>query len=90
MDYTEIPGWCNFENLYEEQVARIPVGGIIVEVGTWRGRSTALMGKLLKASGKTIAFYAIDNFVGDASLDYTAPYYEQLDWPRCAPAAWMT
>ena len=77
MDYTEIPGWCNFENLYEEQVAH-PSRGHHREVGTWRGRSTALMGKLLKASGKTIAFYAIDNFVGDASLDYTAPYYEQF------------
>jgi predicted O-methyltransferase YrrM len=67
-DWREIPGWCDFEWLYQEQVQRAAPGSVFVEIGTWVGRSTCLMAQLIRDSGKNICFYAIDHANGSPEL----------------------
>ena len=71
--WKEIDGWMDFEDIYREQVQRIR-SGVIVEVGSWLGRSAALMGTLIKQSHRAINFYAIDTFQGTASDPHMSRY----------------
>jgi hypothetical protein len=42
MDYYEqIPGWFDYQNIYDEQVARARSGAVFVEIGAYLGRSTS-------------------------------------------------
>ena len=66
--YTDIEGWFDFQNIYDEAVRSFPSGSIFVEIGTYLGRSAAYMGQAIKDSGKDILFYTIDTFESDAVL----------------------
>lgn len=61
MNYKDIDGWFDFEDVYEEIVALYD-NATFVEVGSWLGRSAAFMGDLIKKSGKNIKFYAVDTW----------------------------
>lgn len=57
----EIPGWCDFTDVYAAAVARAPqTGARFVEVGTLFGQSAVCMASLIAASGKAIQFDTID------------------------------
>lgn len=60
--YKNIDGWCDFFNIYEEQVNKAKDGDLFVELGVFQGRSAAFMGECIRKSGKKIKFYAIDDF----------------------------
>lgn len=65
--HTTIQGWFFYENLYrwivQQAVTDVPLH--FVELGCWKGRSTAFMGVEILNSGKTnITFTAIDWFKG--------------------------
>lgn len=62
--YQEIQGWTTFEDLYRAIVRTYPNGAHFVEVGVWRGRSSAFMAVEILNSGKNITFDAIDTFDG--------------------------
>lgn len=62
--YDQLPGWCDFAELYADQVARAKDGAHFVEVGTYLGKSAAFMAVEIANSGKRIAFDACDTFVG--------------------------
>lgn len=71
----QIPGWCEIENfgrLYREAVERARGPSVFVEVGTWLGRSAAIMAQAIRKSGKPIKFYCVDTFkgVGDWQEDF--------------------
>ena len=72
--WTDIPGWCDFEDLYRSQVQRVSTGHF-VEVGAWLGRSACLMGSLIRDSHKPICFDAIDHGLGDPGV---RPYMDEL------------
>lgn len=56
-----IPGWASFADLYREMVAAAPQEGAhFVEVGSWLGRSAALMAVEINNSGKSIRFDCVD------------------------------
>lgn len=57
-----IDGWFNFGHIYMEAVRRFD--GIFVEVGAWKGRSTAFMAVEIARSGKPIDFHVVDTFAG--------------------------
>lgn len=59
----DIPGWFDWPQLYEEIVTTYS-GGILVEVGTYLGRSLCYLGKLVKESGKPFQVVGIDWCVG--------------------------
>jgi len=58
--YQNIPGWCAFADLYRDAVAKARSPALFVEVGSWKGRSAALMGVEIVNSGKAIEFCCID------------------------------
>jgi predicted O-methyltransferase YrrM len=74
----ELPGWLSYEEgetLYD--LARACTGrGVIVEIGSWRGKSTTCLGLGSKA-GKGVRIYAVDRHT-----DGTFP-----DWERNVEAA---
>lgn len=74
--WSDISGWCNSANLYEEIVNLAEDNSIFVEIGAWLGMSTALMATLIKKSNKKIVFYTIDTFEGSAS------YPPQIDYVK--------
>lgn len=63
-DFNEIPGWCNFWNIYMSQVYAVNEKAHFVEVGAWLGRSTQYMANLIKESNKNIRFDVVDTWEG--------------------------
>jgi len=65
LSWKDIPGWTlGIEQLYPAVVRYFDDGAVFVEIGSWVGRSAALMGQLIKESKKQIRFYTIDHGVG--------------------------
>ena len=66
MDHINVESedWFNFYNLYRRLVADCPTDGRIVEVGSWKGKSTAFL--LVEAWNKSprIEIYAVDTWLG--------------------------
>ena len=68
MEWQEIEGW--FSGLDAEFVSTICEeihGGIVVELGCYAGKSTAVMAPICKKNGNE--YYAIDNFLGSDPKD---------------------
>lgn len=63
--WTAIEGWtAGIDNFYPDALNHFNDGAVFVEIGNWLGRSTVMMGQLIKRSGKNIKLYAIDNGLG--------------------------
>jgi predicted O-methyltransferase YrrM len=89
-DWKHIQGWLTDEQaaVLVEEVQGMPAGGVILELGSWRGRSTALLGMAAAASDRGIRVYAVDHFEGspderatfhhDATLDADGVYPDFL------------
>jgi predicted O-methyltransferase YrrM len=60
----EIPGWFDFQALYEEAVRSAPSPSHFVEVGAWLGRSTAFLARAIIRSGKDIRLDVVDTWEG--------------------------
>jgi len=56
--------WFTYPGLYQEMVKRFPSGSKFVEIGSWKGKSSAFMAVEIANSGKQIDFYCIDTFEG--------------------------
>lgn len=64
--YQNIQGWFTNEarDLYAEIVQGAEDGQILVEVGSWKGKSTAWMASNIKKSQKNLKFYCVDTWCG--------------------------
>lgn len=62
--YDKIQGWFNFSNLYRNVVKYAEPNAHFVEVGAWRGRSTAFMAVEIINSRKPITFDVVDTWKG--------------------------
>lgn len=62
--WQNIYGWFDFADLYEEAVAKAPSGGVLVEVGTWLGRSLCYLGQLARRADKGLSVVGVDNCTG--------------------------
>lgn len=63
--YTNIPGWPNeLPRIYAEMVRKFPSGSHFVEVGAWKGASTAAMAVEIANSEKLIKFDVVDTWAG--------------------------
>jgi len=67
--YDKIQGWFDFSGIYAEQVRKAKDKAVFVEVGAWRGKSTAFMGVEIYNSQKDIMFDVVDTFEGSGT-DY--------------------
>jgi predicted O-methyltransferase YrrM len=65
--FSQIQGWYTFHDLYRWMVDRHPSGSQFVEVGSWFGRSTVAMARLIQESEKQIKLYAVDTFKGSSN-----------------------
>lgn len=77
LNYHDIGGWFDYEELYKEVVRRAKDGARFVEVGCWLGKSFAFLCQEVTKSGKDIHLYAVDNWAGSPcdGLDRTAREY---------------
>ena len=65
IDYhRQVPGWFDFEQVYDLLVASAHSGEAIVEVGCFQGRSTCYLASLAKRACKDLVVFAVDTFKG--------------------------
>lgn len=62
--YLTIPGFCDYENIYEEQCRKLPEGARLIELGVWQGRSLCHLAEMASLLGKRFEIYGIDIFGG--------------------------
>jgi len=63
MNYSAIPGWFQWEALYDNIVAKAPKKSVFVEVGCWYGRGLVYLAKLIQNAnylGKDFTLYGVD------------------------------
>lgn len=76
--YKKLEGWAAFEDLYRVVADKAKGHETFVEVGSWLGRSAALMGVELIRQEKPVKFFCVDPwFDGGPDLRDTK-YYKQL------------
>ena len=56
--------WFSYPNLYKNVVNQIEDGDILVEVGSWKGRSTSFLAVEIVNSNKNVDFYCVDTWEG--------------------------
>lgn len=69
MSWSEIVGFCEFEDFYRLVVQSMRPGATLVEVGCAYGRSVALLDELVRASGKDARIVAVDTFADFMGCD---------------------
>lgn len=62
--YQNIEGWFSYEDIYKSIVERAEDGDRFVEIGSFKGRSSAFMAVEIANSGKQIKFDCIDTWEG--------------------------
>jgi len=65
-NYKEIEGWFNMEEQYLELLQATPEGGIFVELGAYKGKSTSFIVTEIINRGRNINFTTVDTFQGDS------------------------
>lgn len=58
--YQKIEGWMDFEEVYNRAIKQAVDGDILVETGTWFGKSACYLGVEALNSGKSLQIYTID------------------------------
>lgn len=62
--------WFTYPNLYRRFVEMLTDGSTIIEVGSWKGKSTAYLAVEIINSGKKIELHAVDTWTEMASEFY--------------------
>lgn len=75
--YTQIQNWFNYETIFDMAISRANDGAKFVEIGVWKGGSTAYMGVEIFNSGKRIDYDAIDTFEGSVEHGKVVGLYEE-------------
>lgn len=79
--YETLAGWAAFGDLYTVVVEKAKGGETFVEVGSWQGRSAALMGVEIINSGKPIKFFCVDPWTDGGPDLKDTKYYKDLRVP---------
>ena len=56
--------WFSYPNLYKSMVEKFSSGSKFVEIGSWKGKSSAYMAVEIANSNKDIDFYCVDTWEG--------------------------
>jgi predicted O-methyltransferase YrrM len=62
--YHSLEGWFNMEKQYLELLDATPEGGVFVELGCYKGKSTSFIGVEIHKRKRDINFIAVDSFQG--------------------------
>jgi hypothetical protein len=73
--------WFDYSELYKSQVNKAIDGSHFVEVGSWKGRSSAFMAVEIINSGKKIKFDCVDTWTGTEDLNEKASVPEYQNDP---------
>lgn len=65
MTHEDIPGWFNFEDLYDEAIDRVEDGAVLVEIGCWLGKSSAYLFQRAHEFRRRITLCYVDTWKGD-------------------------
>jgi predicted O-methyltransferase YrrM len=76
--YEAIPGWFKFAPAYVRAVAEAVDGALFVEVGCFKGRSTAHLAVEILNSGKRIALHCVDYWNAPDQPDLLASFTANL------------
>lgn len=72
MTYLDIPGWFDFEDAYDLLYDQVSEGGVVVEIGTYLGKSAAYLAMRIRDGRKVIHFFTVDHFQqGESSYPQT-------------------
>jgi predicted O-methyltransferase YrrM len=79
--WNTIQGWFDQSDYqtYELFASMMPKNFRMLEIGSYKGRSTMAMIEICKAIGKTVWIDVIDTFRGDQHIGQTDTYQEFLD-----------
>jgi len=58
--YQDIPGWFSYEYVYKSMIEQADDDSLFVEIGSYKGKSTAFMCVEIANSGKKIRFECVD------------------------------
>jgi hypothetical protein len=72
--YQAVDGWFNFREIYDNAIREARDGTIMVEIGSWYGRSAAYLAVEIANSGMQIDFYCVDTWTGSADLPWMAEH----------------
>lgn len=67
-----IPGWFDFARVYDEALGRVAGPAVFVEVGCWKGRSTAYLAEQVKRRLLPVTLYAVDTWRGTEAAGLAA------------------
>ena len=62
--YHSLEGWFNMEQQYLELLNATPEGGVFIELGCYKGKSTSFIGVEIHKRKRDINFFAVDSFQG--------------------------
>jgi predicted O-methyltransferase YrrM len=75
-----IHGWFDFDNFYHDMVHKFAIENRkynFVEIGCWKGMSSAFMAVEIANSFKNIDFYCVDTWKGSKEhIDINSPHFE--------------
>jgi predicted O-methyltransferase YrrM len=70
INWQDVPGWFDFQDIYDHAVHEAREGDSLVEVGTFLGRSALYMAEKIKESGKNLDFYVVDPWRRCEEIDW--------------------
>jgi len=79
--YSKIQGWFEAHDLYDFLVDQAPYNQTFrfIELGCWKGKSTAYLAQKIVNSGKNIELFAVDTFRGsDEAAHHKEPELHRL------------
>jgi hypothetical protein len=62
--WKDVDGFFEYPSFYDMCMNEIPTNSVMVEVGSWMGRSSCYIASLIKSSNKKIDFYCVDTWEG--------------------------
>jgi len=68
-----IPGWFDWQDIYDDVARETPDGESVVELGVCLGKSLFYLARRIKESGKNIKIYAIDEWDDNTFFDTVSP-----------------
>lgn len=76
--YQNIKGWFNMEEQYRKLLDHVPMYGTFVELGCWKGKSTAYLLTEVANDGLPREIYVVDNFIGSTNTKTEQEVYKNI------------
>jgi len=71
--YSSVPGWCDYESFIDKAIENAEDGETIVEIGGFKGMSTAYAGIEILRKNPTIRYHVVDHFKGSTEHQGSGP-----------------